>query len=281
MTFLNTVTWLHAEISTKCNAWCPGCPRNLNGFGLNQNLKVEDISYEKFVEVCESLPKLKNIQFCGNFGDPIAHKDPKKIFEYCVSKDYNIQIHTNGSLKTKQWWNELAKILSESMHTIFFAIDGLSDTHHIHRQGTSFEKVIENSLEFIKNNGNAVWQFIPYKHNEHQILPAIKMSQDLGFSKFELIKKPRDLSNAKHFKTGELLNIQHWSDYERFSENRTSHNTSMPSCMHLEHPSIYLNASGRISPCCFLPNVEFSEEIDIAEELKTLPRLECKKNCNY
>ena len=31
-------TLLHVEPTTKCNASCPGCPRNNNGFGIKKDL---------------------------------------------------------------------------------------------------------------------------------------------------------------------------------------------------------------------------------------------------
>mgnify|MGYP003335187616 CR=1 FL=1 len=37
------IKWAHVELSTKCNAWCPACPRNKNGFGLIDGL-VESVS---------------------------------------------------------------------------------------------------------------------------------------------------------------------------------------------------------------------------------------------
>ena len=35
------VTMLHVEPTSKCNASCPGCPRNNYGFGVNTNLILQ------------------------------------------------------------------------------------------------------------------------------------------------------------------------------------------------------------------------------------------------
>ena len=36
------IKWLQVENTTKCNAWCPGCSRNNNGYGLS-NFVIEDL----------------------------------------------------------------------------------------------------------------------------------------------------------------------------------------------------------------------------------------------
>ena len=66
------IKWLHVELSSKCNAWCPACPRNKSGFGLIDGLVEEDLSLEKLEQVLKQLPNLTTVQLCGNYGDPIA-----------------------------------------------------------------------------------------------------------------------------------------------------------------------------------------------------------------
>ena len=71
--FNNTV-WLHVESTTRCNAWCPFCPRSKNGYGLADDLIVQDLSIDKLQNVCDDIPNIETIQFCGNLGDPLAAK---------------------------------------------------------------------------------------------------------------------------------------------------------------------------------------------------------------
>ena len=58
------IKWLQVENTTKCNAWCPGCSRNNNGYGLS-NFVIEDLDTNRFQEVLEEYPNLEVIQFCG------------------------------------------------------------------------------------------------------------------------------------------------------------------------------------------------------------------------
>jgi MoaA/NifB/PqqE/SkfB family radical SAM enzyme len=279
--FLNTVKWIHIELSSRCNAWCPSCPRNVDGFKLVDGLIERDLSLVRLREIVDTLPMLKTVQICGNYGDPIAAKNILEVLDFLISKKYFIHIHTNGSLKTQEWWAELGNKIKNIEHLVFFALDGLEDTHEIYRQGTNYNKIIDNANAFISNGGKAVWQFIPFAHNEHQIKEAFLLSKKLKFHSFKIIKNPRVNLNARHYKTGKLLNLKPWSNYVKFSDNLTNHSAVGKSCMHLEYPSLYINADGRISTCCFISDIEYTNEMDIETELKTNSRPECKKNCNF
>ena len=73
----NIIDEYQIEITTYCNAACPQCPRNNNGSGVNPYLKLEhlprgviDQAFPK--ELCN---RLRQIFFCGSYGDPIMHPD--------------------------------------------------------------------------------------------------------------------------------------------------------------------------------------------------------------
>ena len=42
-----------------------------------------------------------------------------------------------------------------------------------------------------------IWQFIPFKHNQHQILAAGQLSKDLGFDEFKLLQSDRWLGKTE------------------------------------------------------------------------------------
>ena len=44
-----------------------------------------------------------------------------------------------------------------------------------------FNKVIENAKSYIDAGGRAQWNFIVFKHNEHQVEEAKELSKQLGF----------------------------------------------------------------------------------------------------
>jgi len=272
----DTIKWLHVEPSTRCNAWCSGCSRNNSGFGLTNFVK-EDLKTERLKEVIEMLPALHTVQFCGNLGDPCASKIINNQLLIVKDKDVHLQIHTNGSLRTTKWWAELAKQFGDKIE-VWFAIDGLEDTHAIYRQATNWQKIIDNATAFIQAGGRAVWQFIPFTHNEHQIKDCMRMSTSLGFYRFEFVKNARYRDQPLDYQTGELLDIKPWSQHESQWQRRggildkiqkkiEKKTVLEKDCMHLAMPSIFLNASGVISPCCYFKQTPLSDH-NIREQIQ-------------
>jgi organic radical activating enzyme len=247
------IKWLHVELSSRCNAWCPACPRNNNGFGIIDGLVEEELSLEKLESILEQLPNLHSVQLCGNYGDPIAASNVIPAIDIIKQYASKIQIHTNGGLRNTVWWKKLANQLSDISHDVWFGIDGLAGVHEIYRQGTSYTKVINNAQAFINNGGYATWQFIPYSHNEHQIKDCIRLSQKLKFKQFKLIKSFRNKKIlVRHYQTGKSFELSPPSDFQNIIQMpKNNPQIAESNCMHLTQPGIYVSASGKLSHCCF------------------------------
>jgi sulfatase maturation enzyme AslB (radical SAM superfamily) len=135
----------------------------------------------------ELIDQISSVYFCGNFGDPILNKDlPKMCLHLKEHKPtMRVAIHTNGGARNSDWWEELYHSLPEN-HRIVFALDGLEDTHHLYRIGTTYNGVIKNAKTFINAGGIAEWCFIKFKHNEHQENEARARANQSGFKYFTL-----------------------------------------------------------------------------------------------
>ena len=174
------------EITTYCNASCPQCPRNINGGEVNPYLTLQHLSRESIdkaftPELCN---RLRQVFFCGSYGDPIVHPDFLEIIKDFRRKNPRlwIYIHTNGGVHDTDWWEKLAVLINHN-GKIDFGIDGLEDTNHLYRRGVRFEKAINNAQAYIKTGGKAQWNFIVFKHNQHEIENAKLLSQIIGFEK--------------------------------------------------------------------------------------------------
>ena len=106
---LKDIKWLHLEITTRCNAWCSGCMRNKNGFELVDGFKETDLSLNHLAQILDLMPNLTTVQYCGTSGDCISAKNFIESIDLLLSRKNikHIQIHTNGSLKTIEWWENL------------------------------------------------------------------------------------------------------------------------------------------------------------------------------
>jgi MoaA/NifB/PqqE/SkfB family radical SAM enzyme len=178
------ITEYQLEVTTYCNAACPQCPRNLNGWGANEHLPLvhlaRDVIDRTFTrEICANL---KQIFFCGGYGDPIMHPDFLGILRDFRAKNPKLwlYIHTNGGAHTPEYWAEIAEIMNGYGH-IAFGIDGLENTLHLYRKNVKYSKVMENCQAFIDAGGKAQWNYIVFKHNEHQVEEAKRLSLKMGF----------------------------------------------------------------------------------------------------
>ena len=193
------LTRLHIELSNLCNAACPFCPRNLWGGPTIPNLKSQQISASQFKEWFPErvLTKLESILFCGSHGDPMMASDVIEIVDFIQSANPKLTLHfnTNGGMRNSEFWFELGKRISKDQpgkktnnSYVAFSIDGLEDTNHLYRRNVKWDRLINNARAFIKGGGLAVWEFLVFKHNQHQIDMAKNLSQELGFERF-FIKK--------------------------------------------------------------------------------------------
>jgi len=283
------ITELHIELSSRCQASCPQCIRNIDGGVTNPLITETDIDLESYIKIVGPiLPQLKHIIYCGNVGDPLMNKDFHKIVEYTRDNnpDIYVDIHTNGSLRNTEYWSDLVNLLPKN-HTVYWGIDGLEDTHSIYRIGTDYHKILNNATAFNNNGGNSVWTFITFKHNEHQLEVCRDLSKQLGFKSFSEKQSSRFMDDVsltvrdKHgykthtiepASTAKLVYIKR-SDLDNYK--KLFKNVKV-SCKANNDNSIYIDSRGILYPCCYLANAPISimsnnYHIDNTRQLREIP----------
>jgi hypothetical protein len=190
----DNVIQVHCELSTFCNAACPQCPRFVAGTKiLRPGLELEQITLEKFKKYFdpEFIKKSTMWIFCGTHGDPMMAKDSVKIIEYLYSfnnPDLKVRLNTNGGIRSQKDWETLGRLSASTSETnnftITFSIDGLEDTNHLYRRNVDWNTLIKNVRAYRKAGGKAEWDFLVFKHNQHQIEEARQLAIKLGFNKF-------------------------------------------------------------------------------------------------
>lgn len=260
---------LQLEITSYCNLKCPGCERMFNKnsetlenvlsnvkeilsnkqyYNLNRGPNVADHINTKHMTLQQikdwfnvtTLPNIDTVIFSGAIDDAVSNPEFLQILKY-FNETYNCEIlvNTNGSLKTPKYWAEIGKLGP----TVEFALDGLEDTLDIYRVGANFNKVIANAKAFINAGGYAVWKFIDFKHNTHQVDKARKLANDLGFAEFITVKSARPASSD--------INTPY--DF-------TNLESSSVQCKSRKKPWLYVNYDGVMSPCCYFGYNERSQQ---------------------
>jgi len=251
---------LHVEASTYCNARCPLCPRSLYGYKVEGVYPEMHLTKDKLQVALDRFPELEYVYFNGHLGDPMMNPNIADLVEMTKC---NTDMTTNGSLGTQKSWERIAQ------HDVGvrFSIDGLEDTNHLYRQDLQWSKIMERVKWFIGAGGRAIWKYITFKHNIHQVEQAEELSKQLGFKEFIIENHGRNYGPA----LDRQGNISHWllpadgsmepgnydvpAGIKRYKE---THQNFTPEdkvydikCEHLMMEDVYINAKGEITPCCY------------------------------
>jgi MoaA/NifB/PqqE/SkfB family radical SAM enzyme len=281
---LKDIQQVHVELTTRCNARCPMCPRNYRGYDYNSGYPITELSLGDFKKIFnpEILKQLRpedpgvsntindyGVTFNGNLGDFSSARDGVEIVEYLVEHGISVSICTNGSARNAKWWERLALPGVE----IGFAIDGLADTHSLYRQDTNWHHIIDNAQAFIAAGGRAVWRFIPFDHNRHQESKCQQLAQDMGFYRFENIYDGRDrtpvftrtgkfshrIGNPLSFEVTSIPELKPLLESHKvwpIQVLNMQHPKDQPNvqinCIHKRRKEIYVAADGSVYPCCFM-----------------------------
>lgn len=266
----NDIKSIELEISTFCNAACPQCPRNILGGKTIDNLPLINWTMQQFRSILkvEFIQQLEMVYFCGTYGDPMTNPDIVNMCKWLktINPNLKIGIHTNGGVGKTITYTQLASIVN----FIAFGIDGLEDTNHLYRRNTSWNSIIKNVKSFIESGGYAIWDFIVFRHNQHQVDIAKKLSQQLKFKEFN-VKKTGRFFNKEHqlVDSVDVINTQGVKEYtlqlpdkvefvnreyQRIKEinlNEYIENTKI-NCYWLKHNMLYIGADGNVFPCGLL-----------------------------
>ena len=259
----NIIRQLHIELTDKCNARCPQCIRtNVNTGETESWILKKELYFKDFKSILTpiDLHNLYHINFCGNYGEPLAARDLIPILKYCY--EYNpklsINVATNGNVRSEDWWWELLEVVNNKNFVIVFGLDGSCQEEHVmYRRGTNFDKILENAEIFISNGGIADWQYLIFKHNENSIEKARKKSEKMGFRQFLPVSTER-------FWTGDKFEYTHKN--KKYELERSSVEPNKKQLMNIKHYSekkeircfakarqeAYIDCLGYITPCCYL-----------------------------
>ena len=281
---LNTI---NAELSNYCNSACPMCPR----FDLDLNL-IKPITNNAHTTLKiikdrignKVLANLTSFYSCGVLGDGAMNPECVEIYDYVrTSGTSYTSLNTNGGSRNTEFWRALAQTGTR----VTFAIDGLEDTNHLYRRNVKWDKLIENVQAFISEGGKASWDFLVFKHNEHQVEQAEALSKKLGFKSFNKKETTRwdDFDSEGNWMQRESIQVEDYTlekvkrendatglDLKQKFKVNNEFTTARINCWsyHNRKSEIYLAANGDVSPCCWLGDLKIHEAKNIIDDYEKI-----------
>lgn len=239
---------LEIEPTTSCNLRCPQCPSGLREFSRNTGM-LDFPLYKKVIdEVHEDLVYLI-LYFQG---EPFLNKKFLDFVRYAASKN----IYTATSSNAHYFTDEMAKATIESgLDRLIISIDGTTqETYGKYRIGGNLEKVMEGTQNLVKwkkklgrTAPHIIWQFIAFRHNEHQIPEIKRLAREIGVDELGIkTAQIYDYQTSDEFiPTNEEL-----SRYKKTEEGYQIKNKLLNQCWRLWKGSV-ITWDGLVVPCCF------------------------------
>jgi hypothetical protein len=146
-------------------------------------------------------------------------------------------MNTNGAIQSTFFWHALGLLFNQPQDYCVFSIDGLEDTNHVYRKNVNWEKLMSNVQAYIAAGGSAHWDMLVYKHNQHQVDACEQLARDMGFKWFRAKVSKRGFTDRLEFPIG-------WQ--------QPTVKSGPIKCHVLNEKSVYIDAQGRVSACCWL-----------------------------
>ncbi len=239
---------MEIEPTTSCNLRCPQCPSGLREFTRDTGMLDLNL-YKKIID--ELHPELVWLILYFQ-GEPFLNKSFLEFVKYAASKN----LYTATSSNAHYFNDEMAKATVESgLDRLIISIDGTNqETYSKYRKGGQLNKVIEgteNLLKWKKELGiqtpHIIWQFIAFKHNEHQIPEIKKLAKEIGVDELGIkTAQIYDYQTSNEF-------IPENEDLSRYSKTETGYqikNKLLNQCWRMWRGSV-ITWDGLVVPCCF------------------------------
>lgn len=267
MLTLRDIRVLHLEPTDVCQARCPSCARETDP-AFNKS-RQHHLTLDQILKhiTDDEISRLDKVFMCGNYGDPAAGKKTLEIFQYFrkVNPSITLGMNTNGAIQTTFWWHELGKLFNQPRDYVVFSIDGLENTNLVYRVGVNWDKLMSNIQAFVAAGGSAHWDMLVYRHNEHQVDDCKQLAKELGFKWFRAKVSKRPVVGSLEMP----VKWQHPTVQQGAIE-----------CHALKEQSMYIDAQGRATPCCWLLDVKEKDFITVQDSwLTEKPNTVCASTC--
>jgi MoaA/NifB/PqqE/SkfB family radical SAM enzyme len=236
------------ETTNFCNLKCPFC---LTGKGISGGRSVKNMNFEEAKKILDQIGDYIYFLQMYTWGEPLLNPDIFKIIEYAKKKNIYVMISTNAMAMSPM---NNRRLLESGVDYIVVAIDGGSqETYQRYRKGGDYSKVVTNVKDLLsqreqcKDSSPFVeWQYIVFRHNEHEVYDVEQKAYRLGVDKFTPLPA--------------YVEDEEWASTDPKYRTQLGNPERIFNC---DRPWSHLNVrvDGGVAPCCYT----FFKKDDIGE----------------
>ena len=265
-----------------CQLSCPACEPHTRPEKKNGVLGWGFLRAKDFAAFIRKNPQVKLIEL-SHSGEIFLNPELGLIIKDAFEQGVTLTAWTGVNLNkvSEQMCEDLVKYQFKGIKV---AIDGTDqETYVQYRIGGNFSEVIHNikRINSYKEKYNSPfpelqWQFIPFSHNEHQILTAKKMAEALKMS-FKIKLNAR--ADYAPVQNKELIRQMTASGSATRQEHSDQHATSVGLSCHELWTAPQINWDGMMTGCCanYFLNVGNVFEEGLETVMKSARYIEMKK----
>jgi len=231
-----------------CNLRCPLCPTGL----MQRGRRAGMIPWETFTRVIdEAAPWALKVNLF-NWGEPLLHPHLFEMIRYARSKNLGTSMSSNMSITLSD--EQVDDLIGSGLEYLCLSIDGATqEAYATYRKRGDLSRVLANVRRLVERRralGSRTpvleWQFIPMRHNEHEVEAARKLAAEIGVDVFRCIPVglPFDAPDS------ETLAKKWFPVAARESGVEMSSNEQAQTSCYFLYRYLVVNPDGRASPCC-------------------------------
>ena len=240
--------WLVIDPCNYCSLSCPFCPT-----GQKRSARAKGkLSLETFKSIVEKLGHYLIHIDLVNWGEPFLNEH---IFEMVkFAKEYHVDVKIDSNLNHLNEKGATELVLS-GLDKIVASIDGITDqTYAKYRVGGNFQLAMDNLKLIVKKRAElkrskpyVTWQFLVFRHNEHEIREARSLAKRIGVDHIGITKAFIGDKNwiplTSEYSNYKIENMDSEATFEHFKKSEA------PFCS-WPWEAIAINPNGSVSPCC-------------------------------
>jgi MoaA/NifB/PqqE/SkfB family radical SAM enzyme len=171
--YVDNSTRINVDSTYICPLECPLCARQQDPNISDVKNRIKQGKHLSVKNFNKLIKKYKSISFVGTYSDSIYNPYFLEFIKIASkSPAVTFSISTNGTRKKPEWWKEVFSYSTQNIKWVF-GLDGTNqEIANIYRVNTRYDEVMDVMKLGVSMGARIEWQFIVFKHNEHQVEEA-------------------------------------------------------------------------------------------------------------